>query len=76
MREDFVERSLRGQAVEFLEYVGLAVLDEFVGPADALDVGGNTRVVKMLNTGRSEAICQDVILEGADDFAGACNLFE
>jgi hypothetical protein len=56
VREDFVERGFGGKAVELVEDLRLAVLDELVGPADALHTGGDACGVEVLDAGCAEAV--------------------
>ena len=44
----------------------VAVFDEFIRPADALDGGVDAGVVEVLDDRRAEAVEQDVVLEGAE----------
>lgn len=69
MRKDLFDRIFGGEAVLFAEDVGFAVFDKFIGPADSLDGGVDGGVVEGLDDGESEAVEEDVILEGADDFS-------
>jgi hypothetical protein len=69
MLEDLLHGGFRGEAVEFAEGIRFAVLDEFVGPADALDRGVDAGGRGGVRSRRAEAVEQDVVLEGADDAA-------
>ena len=64
-----MNRHFRGEAVELAEGFGFAVFDELVRPADPLDRRVDAGVVEIFNHRGAEAVEQDVVFEGADDFA-------
>lgn len=60
----FRNRILHGESVLFPEDVGASVLDELIGPADAFDLGFETRIIEMLDHRAAEAVADGVVLEG------------
>ena len=53
------------------EFAWVAMFDEFVGPGDAFDGGVDAVVVEEFDDGCAEAVEEDVVFEGAEDFAFA-----
>ena len=76
MWKDFIQCGLRVDVMEVVQDIGFAVFDEFVRPADALDLGVDARAVEVVDAGRAEAVEQDVVFEGADDLGLAGDFFQ
>src|SRR5258706_15214054 len=72
----FFDGGLGSEAVLFPQDVHCAMLDELIRPADADDGGFDTGVIEMFDDGAAEAVVQDMVLDGADDFDAACKEFD
>ena len=64
MLQRFLDSSLYGETVLGAKDVRLAVLDEFIRPADTLNRGVDAGIVEMLNDGSTEAVMEHVIFKG------------
>ena len=76
MPHHLLDRGFRRQTVQLHENVRLAVFDEFIRPADALDRRGDAGVVQQFDHAAAEAIVKDVVLEGAHHLALAGEALE
>lgn len=68
MWENFLHGIGGGEAVFLSKNLGASVLDEFIGPTDALDGSVDDIIMEKFNDGKSEAIVEDVIFKSANDF--------
>ena len=57
------------QAVFFPEFIHLAVVDEFIGPADADDGGVEVVVAEEFNNAGAKAVGEHVVFHSTDDLA-------
>ena len=69
MAEDLLHARVGGDAMLFAKDIDLPVLDKLVGPTDAFDCGVDAVVVEEFDDGSSEAVLENVVLEGADYLA-------